>query len=561
MTATAKAGEAMGRSISGAASDLGDAVAEVQDFGDRGHLADIRLRMMEAEKEHALFRQENIDESAWAGDWEERVKEVETFARSRQMLPKNGIRAEQTVEEWKIVSSLGVRDAMLGQSLDRSRQSVANALATAEREGRWDDAYALLGDLEGIDHPETIEALREKIEASQMKHAKRMNRERYMQFAPEDYEETLKNIGNDERFLPYEREKMRQDAERVQEAHELESLRGIAERIDTGDIRLGTELDAAIPEWVDEATRERLMRNFEATEAPLDPDEHTRLQDLIDDLNAAYVASNGEIDEETYNDMRNKVELELLPFKSRKSAQQYWASFGRTTVANQRARLENLRSGKSDVPEWMENKIDLGTAYLQDIMGADPDRFEGMSAQIKEEWKQALPSLIMEFPDESFDKIFPRFQVRRLRGELLPDKQASSESGSLLDFVKGVEGYTPTAKWDVRQWSVGYGTRGKRGEVVGKTEAARRLGQELAMHRDRVVKEAAKHGYQFKDHELDALTSFDFNSGKIGWLLEGKPSPKEIADRMMRWTSKDPKLKRGVTNRRAKERNLFLYGY
>jgi hypothetical protein len=51
-----------------------------------------------------------------------------------------------------------------------------------------------------------------------------------------------------------------------------------------------------------------------------------------------------------------------------------------------------------------------------------------------------------------------------------------------VSVVKDIEGFTPQSKWDFKQWSVGYGTRGKKGETLTPQQAAARLRTELTMH-------------------------------------------------------------------------------
>lgn len=59
-----------------------------------------------------------------------------------------------------------------------------------------------------------------------------------------------------------------------------------------------------------------------------------------------------------------------------------------------------------------------------------------------------------------------------------PSPVAAALILSLVQAVKGFEGYTPKSQWDYKQHSVGYGTRGKPGEVIDQAEAERRLGDE-----------------------------------------------------------------------------------
>lgn len=135
----------------------------------------------------------------------------------------------------------------------------------------------------------------------------------------------------------------------------------------------------------------------------------------------------------------------------------------------------------------------------------------------------------------------------------------------LTEVVKNFEasdGFYRTAYWDVNQWSIGYGTKAKEGEVIDQAEADRRLASELAMHRGRVETITSQLGIKLTPNEADALTSFDFNTGRLEQLLAGGTRSKaEIADKMLLYRNADGQRMRGLENRRAAERELFLNGY
>jgi GH24 family phage-related lysozyme (muramidase) len=136
---------------------------------------------------------------------------------------------------------------------------------------------------------------------------------------------------------------------------------------------------------------------------------------------------------------------------------------------------------------------------------------------------------------------------------------------NLVEVVKNLEasdGFFRTAYWDYGQWSIGYGTRSQKGEVIDQAEADKRLESELAMHRGRVETITAQLGMKLTPHEADALTSFDFNTGRLEQLLAGGTRSKaEIADKMLLYRNADGQRMKGLENRRAAERALFLNGY
>jgi GH24 family phage-related lysozyme (muramidase) len=124
------------------------------------------------------------------------------------------------------------------------------------------------------------------------------------------------------------------------------------------------------------------------------------------------------------------------------------------------------------------------------------------------------------------------------------------------------DGFHRTAYWDYGQWSIGYGTKSKKGEVIDQAEAERRLSAELGSHRKRVEDEAKRLGLAFKPHEMDALTSFDYNTGSIRKLLaNGTRTKAEIAEKMLLYIKADGERLTGLERRRAAERHIFLNGY
>jgi GH24 family phage-related lysozyme (muramidase) len=129
----------------------------------------------------------------------------------------------------------------------------------------------------------------------------------------------------------------------------------------------------------------------------------------------------------------------------------------------------------------------------------------------------------------------------------------------LTSFVKEFEGYNPKAFSDYKQISIGYGTRAKPGEkVISRDEAERRLAAELANSRRRVDAHAQKHGYQFSQKQLDALTSFDYNTGRLEQLTGGGSRPPEvIAQKMLLYNKAGGKTLPGLVRRRKAESSLF----
>ena len=108
------------------------------------------------------------------------------------------------------------------------------------------------------------------------------------------------------------------------------------------------------------------------------------------------------------------------------------------------------------------------------------------------------------------------------------------------------------------------GNERQEGATISDAEADRRLQQELQQARSDVIRQSNKIGRSFNKNQLDALTSFTFNtgSGNMRTLLQGgRRSNQEIADSILLYNQAGGNVLRGLQRRRQAERELFLNGY
>ncbi len=158
-----------------------------------------------------------------------------------------------------------------------------------------------------------------------------------------------------------------------------------------------------------------------------------------------------------------------------------------------------------------------------------------------------------------------RIRAERSLNPTSPTKVDSSEiSEDLVNFIKSKEGFTPKAKWDYKQWSVGYGTKSFEGETITEAEADRRLREEVAKSQKSVIDHALKHGYNWDQKKIDALTSFAYNlgPGALNQLTAGGTrSDEEIAKKLLEYNKvrKGTELveEKGLTTRRTQEFAMF----
>ena len=142
-------------------------------------------------------------------------------------------------------------------------------------------------------------------------------------------------------------------------------------------------------------------------------------------------------------------------------------------------------------------------------------------------------------------------------------------STSLVDAIKGYEGFSPTAYEDHGQLSIGYGLRTNNpGEVIDEAEATRRLVARLNQERSEIQAFSKQHGYNWNDCQIDSLASFRYNNGSKGFLqltANGTRDNETIANKMLEFNkAKDRngvlQINSGLVERRRSESNWFRNG-
>ena len=146
----------------------------------------------------------------------------------------------------------------------------------------------------------------------------------------------------------------------------------------------------------------------------------------------------------------------------------------------------------------------------------------------------------------------------------------TAASENLLSYIRSTEHFSPTAKWDFKQWSNGYGTKAKfptgnatdpgPRETITKEEAETRFIQAVNQAAQAVGAYGNSKKYKWGQNQVDALTSFIYNGGS-GWLnqvtKDGSRKNFEIAEAMLEYNKADGKTLPGLVKRRQYESNLF----
>lgn len=152
--------------------------------------------------------------------------------------------------------------------------------------------------------------------------------------------------------------------------------------------------------------------------------------------------------------------------------------------------------------------------------------------------------------------------VSRAISSCKPQAPEAALQGTLTEFVKQFEGWSPRPYSDYKQRSIGYGTKAKKWDrQITKEEGERRLGQELARHRQRVLNHMQRYGYNWSEKQVNALTSFDYNTGAIEQLTNnGNRNNAQIVEKMPLYRKSGGKVLRGLVKRRNKEAQMFIEG-
>ena len=133
-----------------------------------------------------------------------------------------------------------------------------------------------------------------------------------------------------------------------------------------------------------------------------------------------------------------------------------------------------------------------------------------------------------------------------------------------FDMIKSFEGCRLKAYKCLKSeqyYTIGYGHYGIKDSnmTITQDQAESLLMSDLEHFEDHVDKMDKTYNYNFNDNEFSALVSFAFNIGGIIQLTQGgKRSKTEIADAMLLYNKASGKTLSGLSNRRKKERELFL---
>lgn len=612
MTAPARALQEAGASIGKAGEAARNIAVKLMDTRDSGLLSEYRIMIAEQEAGMREFVAANPDPEKWEPEIEKRQARLNSDISKLKLSPARQSELLQRHREWEATSRLKLGEEAAFATIRESRQRGLNELEQLEA----------AGDLEGVRHRVAemvdLQLLPKSSADALVWKAERGIATREMADLLELDPRGALEIAESDNFaanMPGASESDRQRlAHRAKigiQHRQSQEVRQIAEAIGSGKIATETDLDDALKRatYIDEAVHDEVRFNFQQRQ-PVDADTRFAITDQLNELHDAY--KGGEMSMDDYRAAHDEI------------AQVVYAMGARDGTGALRQRVHaldpaawngtNLQEAREQSREREVTK--LSSVYqragafgaIDDDEEIEPfDRAE-REAEIlrrRERVEQRMTDWLRDpaNEDKDFDAQFRRTaldevaasvlsastpsidQRRRSLDEMLgtstsragrasgppgvrddtPDRPVG---GNLKAIVKQFEaggekeGFHRQAYWDYGQWSIGYGTKSKQCEVIDQAEAERRLDSELSMHRKRVEAEAKRIGMTFEPHELDALTSFDYNTGSIGKLLAGGTRSKtEIASKMLLYRNAKGQRLRGLERRRMAEAKLFRRGY
>lgn len=357
-----RAASDLGRSIGRGADLIGEATLEVQDFQDKGVISEGRTRMMAAEQEHETFRTQNPQQEAWGQNWAKQIGNVEQWAKGQQLLPKNQIRLQEMVGEWSHLTTLGVRDAMIGQGLRRAQMSWDTSQTKLVEGRRYDEARDNLRDKPGA-LPEEVESELAKIDQIENIDAIKLRVEMYTNFEPGGGKEARDLLAVDDSLAPFEKERIKQSITQLEDKQTADSLAEIGSQM--GQITSEKEFMARLPDWMDVRTKEIARRGYGRTE-PLQAGEIQAFEDRVDALSDIWGKS--PMPAASYEAERAKILRDSMALGNRPGADRIHRIIGQLTNEAQAAKRATMQAELDKIPDAaLQSKIKFASGLYQDL--------------------------------------------------------------------------------------------------------------------------------------------------------------------------------------------------
>jgi len=275
---------------------------------------------------------------------------------------------------------------------------------------------------------------------------------------------------------------------------------------------------------------------------------------------------------EVYQGMEeSEIAMEILAKKNRKEdlnkeEKEFLKEWDRKTdFSRQQESFDNMISGGENraAPTELPKALPMSSGYLRKLEEDERRRALRKSGNKSSPMPTPMPPAVgMEagrgYNRQSTPKT-DNIEQNKTSPTNIVNNTNSTISQNLLSFIKSKEGFRSHAYKDHKQYSIGYGTKANSvNEVIDEREAEKRLIDDLTERRNKIVSFASKHGYQWTDNQIDALTSFAHNTGSINQLTQnGKRSDEEIVRMMPEYVKASGRVEPGLVKRRLEEVAMF----
>lgn len=150
----------------------------------------------------------------------------------------------------------------------------------------------------------------------------------------------------------------------------------------------------------------------------------------------------------------------------------------------------------------------------------------------------------------------------------------TESSESIKAYIRECEGFTASAIWDYKAYSIGYGhtsTEVHKGDTITKEEAIKLFNDDIKLYENAVVEFSDNKNIILNQNQFDALVSFCYNLGAncfnkyeekgyslIDYLTTGEYTEEELIDEWTSYCHAGSVELAGLKARRLYEVTLFL---
>lgn len=581
-------------------------IEEIQAVKNQGKVDDLKTQAREAAMAYDATLATNKDPATWGTGFEKAMTDFENGAAIQNLAPD----AQRSYKQWsgQFKSTQGLKYSQQGNmfAIEQAKVAKDNSVQKAMDMEDWDGAIrevqsdALLSPAEKeagvykINNRRAKSDLEQDIIADPQATLKELESEDWVKNTPGATGE-LRRWGIHQAEIGYQRA-------------QKEAIGSVTSDIQIGNIATEQQLTERLkkdknisPEMHDE-----ILFHFKQSK-PLDAETRFALTDGLNGLHDSY--TKGDITLEEYRTAHDGVAQVIYSFGTRDGSGELrqrmnnldptnWGprkqpadtriqtieklgslfeqsgAFGKVSDEDiEKMSPMDVASKRTDIFNSREAVEKEMKSWLLTEEGQKADQ-ESVSNKFKQTFLNVAASKILRPGGAQATQTEVEDYIRQNSGGSDDPKGASSQikvepvGDDLTSMVKHFEaggeksGFHAKAYWDYGQWSIGYGTKSREGEVIDQSEAEKRLQDELAVHKKRVVSTVSQLKLEMSPHQIDALTSFDYNTGSINKLLAGGTrSNDEIASAMLLYANADGKKLPGLLNRRKSESYLFRNGY